>query len=329
MNRYLYRTTTIFCLLLIAGGVNQVTLAQIKYPYAFDKTVSEPAIFGEGVISGGSFDSHPAFAPDGKTLYFVRSTPNFNFWTILVSQFKNGKWQTPEVAPFSGEYSDADPFITADGKKFFFISKRPVAGKEKTDTDIWMMEKTARGAWSEPQNLGAPVNSDADEWYPTLARNGMLYFGSERKGGKGGSDLYRSRFTDSKYQEPENLGETVNTEFEEYEPFIAPDESFLIFMACGRKDSYGGCDIYTSYNRDGAWTRPVNLGDKINSKRQEYSPKISPDGKYFFWTSCRNFTDQPTGKRMNYPELMNQLNGVGNGLGDIYQIDVSALKLER
>ena len=177
--------------------------------------------------------------------------------------------------------------------------------------------------------MGAPVNSDADEWYPTLARNGMLYFGSERKGGKGGSDLYCSRFTDSKYQEPENLGETVNTEFEEYEPFIAPDENFLIFMACGRKDSYGGCDIYTSYNRDGAWTRPVNLGDKINSKRQEYSPKISPDGKYFFWTSCRNFTDQPTGKRMNYPELMNQLDGAGNGLGDIYQIDVSALKLER
>ncbi|MBA3784587.1 MAG: PD40 domain-containing protein [Acidobacteria bacterium] len=178
MNRYLYRTTTIFCLLLIAGGVNQVTLAQIKYPYAFDKTVSEPAIFGEGVISGGSFDSHPAFAPDGKTLYFVRSTPNFNFWTILVSQFKNGKWQTPEVAPFSGEYSDADPFITADGKKFFFISKRPVAGKEKTDTDIWMMEKTARGAWSEPQNLGAcqqrrgRMVSDARQKWNALFRLG-------------------------------------------------------------------------------------------------------------------------------------------------------------
>jgi hypothetical protein len=64
-------------------------------PNASDQPLNEPAIFGAGVISTGEFDSHPAFMPDGKTLYFVRSTPNFNLWTILVSRFEKGKWNEP------------------------------------------------------------------------------------------------------------------------------------------------------------------------------------------------------------------------------------------
>lgn len=311
----------------VSGGFAQ-KIVKTKHPYASDKPMSEPVIFGEGIISAGEFDSHPAFTPDGKTLYFVRSAPNFNFWTILVSHFKNGKWSTPEVAPFSGQYSDADPFITADGKQFYFISKRPVDGKTKKDTDVWMMEKTANG-WSEPKNAGAPINSDTDEWYPTVSNNGTLYFGSERSGGFGGSDLYRVRLEGGKYRTPENLGDRINTASEEYEPFIAPDESFILFMACGRKDSLGGCDIYISRNRNNAWTEPANLGDKINSGRQEYSPKLSPDGKYFFWTSCRNFTDKALETPLTYRELMSRWHGAGNGLGDVYQIDFSALDREK
>src|SRR5215213_9990734 len=121
-------------------------------PYASAQPVREPAVFGRGVISTGDFDSHPAFTPDGKTLYFVRSTPNFNLWTILISRFEKGAWRTPEVAPFSGQYSDADPFITPDGSRLYFISNRPVAGKTKPDLDIWVMERTAAG-WGEPKNI--------------------------------------------------------------------------------------------------------------------------------------------------------------------------------
>jgi Tol biopolymer transport system component len=299
--------------------------ARATPPYASNRPISEPAVFGKGVISTGNFDSHPAFTPNGKALYFVRSAPNFNFWTILVSHFEHGRWSTPDVAPFSGQYSDADPFITPDGLQLYFISRRPVAGKPTQDMDIWKVEKTASG-WSEPRNLGAPINSEGDEWYPTLTRDGTLYFGSDRPGGKGSTDLYRSRRVDGKYATPENLGDLVNTEANEFEPFIALDESFLVFMVSGRKDGRGGSDLYISYNQGGAWTRPVNLGDKINSSRLEYSPKVSPDGKYFFWTSTRNFTDQPVERRMSYRELMDKLDGPGNSLGDIYQIDLSALK---
>ncbi|GAA0717582.1 hypothetical protein [Dokdonella soli] len=309
------------------GSTRAADLAS-RHPYASDKPMQDATVFAPGVISGGDFDSHPAFTPDGKTVYFVRSAPNFRFWAILVSHFERGKWSEPEVAPFSGQYADADPFITADGSRFFFISKRPVAGKPREDTDIWVMDKTATG-WSEPKNLGAPVNSGGDEVYPTVARDGTIYFGSDRSGGHGKTDLYRAHYVDGHYAEPENLGDAINTPEDEYEPWIAPDQSLLIFMACGRADSYGGCDLYLSRNKNGAWTPPKNLGPKINSDGHEYSPKISPDGRYFFWTSARNgFTHAPLPKRLDYAGLMRLYRSSGNGLCDIFQIDASVLGIE-
>ena len=90
---------------------------------------STAQLFGENTISTGDDESHPHFTSDGKTLYFLKNTASFNHWTIVISHEQNGKWTTPEVAPFSGQFSDADPFITANGERFFFISTRPVNGK--------------------------------------------------------------------------------------------------------------------------------------------------------------------------------------------------------
>lgn len=340
MNKHRHSIIAMIFLLLCASFVGWQAAVVIarrtdrssRHPYASDKPMSEPKVFAEGILCTGDYESHPAFTPDGKTVYFLKNNPNFTFWTIVVSHFENGRWTTPEVAPFSGQYSDADPFITPDGKRFYFISSRPLertaGAKPKDDLDIWMMEKTARG-WSEPKNLGAPVNSPGNEWYPTIAATGTIYFGSDREGGKGRTDLYRARLVNGQYGAAENLGEPFNTQFNEFEPMIAPDESFLIFMCGGRADARGGFDLYISYNRQGAWTKPVNLGDKINSSSNELSPLISPDGKYFFWTSARDTTDAAREKPLTYSELSNRLRSPGNGLGDIYQIDIDALKLER
>jgi hypothetical protein len=303
-------------------------LALAQVPYASHKPMTEPTIVGKGIISSGDFDSHPAFTPNGRTIYFVRSSPNFKFWTIFVSKFENGRWTQPEVAPFSGQYSDADPFITSDGHQFYFISKRLVNGRAKTDNDIWVMNKTETG-WSEPRRLDPPVNSDADEWYPTLTREGTIYFGSDRPGGHGKTDLYRARLVEGKYVAAENLGESVNTTADEYEPFIAPDESFLIYMAAGRPDAVGRGDLYVSYRHGEKWSEPQNLGNKINSIGTEYSPKISPDGKYFFWSSTRGLTEAPMEKRLDTTAMTEKFRSAGNGLGDIYQIDLSELHLER
>ncbi len=300
-------------------------------PYASKEPMPEPTIFAPGVISTGDFDSHPAFTPDGKTLYFLRSSPTFNFWTIVVSHFRNNRWTSPEVISISGQYRDADPFITADGLKFFFISDRPKAipnsKVEDRSLDIWFMERVGSD-WGPPQNIGVPINSSGNEWYPTIAADGTLYFGSDRSGGKGRTDIYRSRLVSGKYQDPENVGEMINTQFDEFEPYIAPDQSYLIFMAT-RPDGLGGSDLYVSYQRDGTWTKASNLGDKINSSGSEYSPMVSPDGRYFFWSSTRAAGPASPTKRLTYQKLLTKLRSPGNGLGDIYQIDIGALNLQR
>ena len=323
--------TYLSILLLIC--VSSLTFAQTRtagrHPYSSEAPLNEPTVFNPGIISAGDYESHPAFTPDGRTLYFLKNSPDFSFWTIVVSHFRNGRWSKPEVAPFSGRYSDADPFITADGSKLYFISNRPLdqKGEAKGDLDIWVMEKTNDG-WGPPKNMGPVINSDGNEWYPTLSANGTLYFGSDRANGKGRTDIYRAPLKNGNYEAAENLGAEINTQFNEFEPLIANDESFLIFMAGGRADGLGGFDLYISHNRNGAWTKPVNLGNKVNSTGNELSPTISPDGKYFFWTSTRSLSFKSMKEPMTYADLERKLRSPQNGLGDIYQIDLKALKLE-
>src|SRR5262245_44027869 len=290
--------------------------APMPPPDRSDGPLPEAVLFGEGVVSTGEFESHPAFSPDDRTLYFVRSTPEFTDWTIYVTHHTDGRWSPPKVAPFSGKHRDADPFISADGKQLYFISDRPVDGKPKKDMDIWVMDRTKGGDWGEPRNLGAPVNTPASEWFPTLAANGTLYFGSGRPGGHGKTDLYRARRKDGKFAEPENVGPGVNSGADEFEGCVAAAESFLVFMALGRPDSRGGGDLYISYQKDGKWAPARNLGPKVNGPGLEISPYLSPDGKYFFFSSARRAEGIRPGKRPDRPR---------NGLGDIYQMDLRAL----
>lgn len=299
-----------------------------QHPYVASRPLPEPSLFAEGVVSTGDDESHPAFTPDGRTIFFLKNTPLFDFWTIVMSRFKGGRWSVPDVAPFSGKYSDADPFITTDGSRFFFISTRPVGAEtKKNDTDIWMLDRTPAG-WSEPHHVGLIVNSDKPEWFPTIASNGNIYFGSSRPGGKGATDLYRCRLIDGKYAEPENLGAPINTLADEVEPFIAADESFLIFAAAGRPGGLGAFDLYVSFQRNGRWTEPRNFGAPINSEAWDFSPTVSPDGRYFFFTSSRGHGRGSREKRLSYDELSKLIHNPRNGLRDIYQIDIAALNLE-
>jgi Tol biopolymer transport system component len=280
--------------------------------YALSAPAPVPVLFAPDIVSTGDFESHTAFMPDGKTLYFVKSDPEFTSWTIYQSQFVRQHWMPPLVAPFSGRYRDSDPFITADGRHFYFISDRPVNGAAKADLDIWRMDLTPNG-WSDPQNLGEPVNSPQSEWHPTLTASGVLYFGSARTGGLGLTDLYRATQSNGAWQ-VENLGAPINSAADEYEPFIAPDESYLIFMAY-RPDSLGASDLYFSWHSGGTWSAAVNLGAPINSSAPDLAPGISPDGRYFFFSSARGVGAETQPRAAHF----------GNGLGDIYQMDLSAV----
>ena len=142
-------------------------------------------------------------------------------------------------------------------------------------------------------------------------------------------DLYRSRLVNGAYTEAENLGDAVNTEFDEYEAFIDPNEEFLIFMAAGRPDGLGGFDLFISHKREGRWTKAQNLGKPINSVADELSPKITRDGRYFFWTSTRSDFGRVRKSPLTSADFFQKLRSPRNGLGDIYYIDASALKIGR
>lgn len=319
----------LFAAQLAGQSVTAQSPARAREPSGAQRPFVEPAIFGEGVISTRDHEASVTFTPDGKTVYFVKSTPDLSLRVILVSNFNGDRWSTPEVASFSGQHTDTDPFLSPDGKKLYFVSRRPVAGATpKADADIWMVEKTGAG-WSEALRLDAPVNSESQEASPSVTADGTLYFSSNRAGGKGAADIYRARFVEGRYTTPENLGDVINMPSPELQVFVSADERVLIFAAAGRADTQGGIDLYVSRWQDGAWSQAASLGNKINSAGADTAPRISPDGRYFFWTSTRGygFEDQQE-KRLSYRELSNKLRGTRNSLGDIYQIDIGALSLK-
>jgi len=150
--------------------------------------------------------------------------------------------------------------------------------------------------------------------------------------GLGSFDVYRSRLIQGKYAEPENLGEAINSPAHETSVYIAPNESLLLFSSLGRDDAQAGggalyprSDLYISYFREGKWTVAKNLGQVINSVAEESNPFVSPDGTYLFFSSERNFTSVPMNRWINHKELTARLHSPGNGLSDIYQVEMSVL----
>src|SRR4030095_10419400 len=304
-----------------------VSLVAQTAPYDSAKPLPHATLFEPGIISTGDYESHAAFTPDGREMYFLKLAPNFSRWTIFVSRYNNGRWSQPEVAPFSGQYQDAALYISADGKHFYFISDRPVesSGERQSHHDIWVMDKTDSG-WSAPRYLPAPVNSDADEWYPVALKNGTLYFGSQRKESNGFSDIYRAvPQADGSYS-VENLGPPVNSGAGEYEAFVTEDERMMLLAITKRRASLGDIDLYDAHKQPAdKWSEPVNLGPEINSPGRELSPKLTPDGKYLVWMSCRMPALSAKPQRRTTAEVLQELHSPGNGLGNIYQIDVSAV----
>ena len=214
---------------------------------------------------------------DGQTLYFTRGLRDGG--GIFESTQHDGKWSKPHQLPFSsGDYNDNDLFPSPEGSKYFFMSKRPITGTVlQKEQDIWVVEKNG-SSWGEPVHLGPVVNSDARDGFPSVASDGTLYFFSERAGGLGSADIYRSRFVHGEFMAPENLGSAINTEHWDGLPYISPDKKVLIFFS-DRPGGYGGGDLYVSYHRNDSWSEPENLGPLVNTKETEVTPYLNPDGK--------------------------------------------------
>ena len=242
-----------------------------------------PVVFGPGRISLDTrLETYPSFAPDLKTMFFSVVNADWSQGQILWTRLEHGAWSTPERVPFSDpRFIDWESSISPDGKKIFFASNRPPSG----GMDIWMTQRTSANAWSEPVRLPAPVNSASEDGTPCVTANGTLYFKSRRPGGLNGSWLYRAPLKDGGYPQVESLGGIIPTGPGETEPFVSPDESYLIITSQTLRGGRGGWDLGICFHRrDGSWTAPVPLGPEINTDADEYGARVSPDGKYLFFT---------------------------------------------
>jgi hypothetical protein len=328
--------------LLTVAFCSHVTTAADRPPYDVGR-VDSPRIFAEGVISTQDDEAGGSFSPDGKEFYFtklIQYTTFPKYGLICVSRFSAGKWTQPEVVPFSGSNLDLSPKLSPDGKTMFFGSSRPAPGKKARVLRIWSVERTATG-WGEPKPLPAPINAPDDRWNwaPSVTRDGTLYFASTRGGNGDQSHIYRSRLLNGAYTEPEALGPEINSEFNEGDPYISPDEAVLIFSSAGDglgdKDRpetlkgggvlYARADLYVSFKKDGAWSVARHLEHGINSTADEAAPSLTPDGKYLFFTSERSPFTVPTTHKLKYAEIEHMLHSTLNGHGNIFFISSDTL----
>ena len=329
--RRVSRAVVMLTTLAVTIGLIDLHRAASAEPAAIGTVLANapgPEMWGGGLISTPLDELNTVFSPDGKELYWSIALPAGNGGVIMMSKLVNGKWTPAEIAPFSGQYTDWDPFFTPDGKRILFVSNRPNGSEQKgpPDFDIWAVTRTSDGAsWSAPENLGAPVNSPRPEYYPSIAADGTLYFSANREGRPGAFDLFRSRLVDGKYTEPESLGPNVNAPTPEIDNYIAPDQSFIVFNASGRPDDLGRGDLYVSFNENGQWTPAKHLPAPINSSAREYCPIGSPDGKYLYFTSQRGFADGPRTRPFTTKELRDGLTGPLNGTGNIYRVPLSEI----
>ena len=221
-------------------------------------------------IASAAFESHPAFDRRDDALYFVRSTPAFSVWRLMMSECRAGRWTEPRAPSFAGDGVEADPFLSPDGATFWFISSRSEGGARQSELDIWRVSRRRGGGWGAPERLPEPLNSAGNEWFPRPAADGWLYFGSDRPGGLGGTDIYRAREERGRWR-VEPLGPGVNRPGEEYEAEISPDGRLMVLMADG--------DLFL-VRRDGdRWAARERLGPEINTPALEVGPTFSPSGR--------------------------------------------------
>jgi len=219
-----------------------------------------PKPFAPGLVTTTGWEYSGVFNPDMKEFYFLRQVEGAEEQEFVVYKYVEDAWIETVISTRKGQ-----PFVSPDGKTIH-LGRR-------------YMERNETNEWSEVKRLGAPFE-DLPIMRLTASSKGTYFFDEFKQDFTG--DIRYSRLIDGKYEEPKLISENINTG-KSFHPFIAPDESYLIFDS-KREGGYGNSDIYISFRiQNGEWGNPVNLGDKINTEAWEASASVTPDGKYLFF----------------------------------------------
>jgi hypothetical protein len=257
-------------------------------------------------------------------IYFTLQSPFQEISQILSMKKLNGKWSEPILMPFSDKFSDMEPFLSSDQTKLYFASNRPLNDTAQTakDYDIWYIKRENKNSpWSAPINMGKPVNSKNDEFYPSVAGNNNLYFTSDAPGGIGKDDIYICEYRNGAYQEAKLLGLEINSPGYEFNAFISKNEDFLIYTKYNSEGGLGSGDLYISKkDKDNRWSKAENMGNTINTKFMEYCPYYDEANETLYFTSKRN-SIQP--KKFESVARLNQyLAESENGNSRVYKVKV-------
>ncbi|MFA7444776.1 MAG: hypothetical protein WCY89_02435 [Flavobacteriaceae bacterium] len=259
---------------------------------------------------------------ENEAFFTIQSPDGKISQVVSITKEKTG-WSEPVLMPFCDENMYMEPFLTYDGKRLFFVSDRPNNSSTdgKKNFDIWYVErKNQSDKWSEPINLGSPINSELDEFYPTLSENSNLYFTLDSPTGMGKDDIYMSQWNGKNYDTPVLLSDKVNSEGYEFNAFISKDESFLLYTKYNAAGGLGSGDLYISRkDAQGNWQQVENLGEKINTVAMEYCPFYDQKSQTLYFTSRRNLLSPR--KFANLAEFQQYVNS-SNGLSKIYKIKI-------
>lgn len=241
-------------------------------------------VFAPGKVSlPNRKESCITISPDGKSIYYsIEFWPSSGTPYILHYEFKNNKWNGPDTATFSKNRMTNEPIFAFNGSRIY-LDANPTLNQIGT-VDLSYVAKTDT-TWSNPKSLGSPPNLSQDQYHPSIVSDTSVYFSASN------GLVVRCQYHNGLYQQrfilpyPVNYANTTQTWGD---PFVSPDESFLIFKST-RSGGYGGNDIYISYKKaNGTWTNPKNLGNKINTQYDETSGDITPDGKYMTFGSNKD-----------------------------------------
>lgn len=285
---------------------------------------SEPAMVLPGIVSTGSMETNGTFSPDGKEFFYSTEFLHVGS-TIIYMKFESGQWSLPEIASFSGKHRDIDPMFSPDGKRVYFTSRRPLHDtlSHQDDANIWYVEKNSRG-YGEPIQVGVGINTDQNQFNNSVSNDRTIFFHANDDASNS-SDIFKASWQEGKYV-VEPLDPSINTSHGEFDPFISPDESYIIFSS-DRPEGLGGTDLYISFATGDSWTTPQNLGTPINSSANDYSAIIN--GRIMTFTSGRFLEPWSEKNKENYQTLISKIHGPDNGLNNIWWVNIDFIEKMR